>query len=167
MSTQRTASPAAASVAGAPAPRAHLALPSTLGRTLSLAQYRGKKVVLYFYEGATCGACQQQLVQLQNDLTTIHGTGAVVIGVSVDPLATSQMLASQLHLGFPLVEDTGHQLGSAFGDFHLVTAGMDMGPVDNHAIFVLDKQGMVRWSKLAADTMVVSDSDVIAALQQA
>jgi peroxiredoxin len=105
-------------------------------------------------------------VQLQNDLPTIRASGAAVVGVSVDPIATSRALADQLHLGYPIVQDVNHQLGSAFGDFHVPTAGMDMGPVDNHAIFVLDQHGVVRWKAMAADTMHVPDQDVIAALRR-
>jgi len=104
-------------------------------------------------------------VQLQNDLPTIRASGAVVVAASVDPIATSRGLAAQLHLGYPITEDTGHQLGSAFGDFHVTGAGMDMGPVDNHAIFVLDGRGVVRWKAMAADTMHVDDKDVIAAVR--
>ena len=103
-------------------------------------------------------------MQLQNDLSTIHASGAQVVGVSVDPIMTSMGLAGQLHLGYPIIEDANHQLGSALGDFHLTTAGMDMGPVDNHAIFVLDQHGVVRWKAMAADTMHVDDQAVITAL---
>jgi len=40
-----------------------------------------------------------------------------------------------------------------------------MGPVDNHAIFVLDGRGVVRWKAMAVDTMHVDDKDVIAAVR--
>jgi len=85
--------------------------------------------------------------------------------VSVDPLATSQSLVAQLHLGFPILEDTGHRLGSAFGVFRL-PAMMDMGPVDDHSIFVLDTHERISWEALAPDTMHVPMSDVIAALKR-
>ncbi len=104
-------------------------------------------------------------MQLQNDLPAIRASGAVVVAASVDPLATSRRLAAQLHLGYPITEDTGHTLGSAFHDFHVTGAGMDMGPVDNHAIFVLNGRGVVRWGAMAAATMHVDDKDVIAALR--
>jgi peroxiredoxin len=104
-------------------------------------------------------------VELQGDLGAIQKLDAVVYGVSVDPLATSAALANQLHLGFPILVDPGHQLGSAFGDYR-VASGMDMGPVDNHAIFVLDAHGHIRWKQLAASSMHVPDQDVIAALQR-
>ena len=103
-------------------------------------------------------------MELQHDLSAIRGAGAVVVAASVDPIDTSRGLANQLNLGYPIIEDANHDLGSALADFHLATAGMDMGPVDNHAVFVLDGHGVVRWKAMAADTMHVNDQDVIAAL---
>lgn len=86
--------------------------------------------------------------------------------MSTDPLATSKSLASQLHLGFAIVEDRDHKLGSAF-DIVNLPSGMDMGPVDNHSIFVLDSNGRVAWRQLAADTMHVPVDQVVAAVKAA
>lgn len=141
--------------------------PSTAGRRVSLAQYHGKKLVVFFYEGATCGACQQQMIQLQKDLPTIRKANGDVIAVTVDPVNQSQSVADQLKLGFPIVQDTNHRIGSAFRDFHLVTTAMDMGPVDNHAMFVLNKKGVVVWKQLATDTMWVEPTKVVAAVKEA
>jgi len=44
-------------------------------------------------------------VQLQHDLPTIRAAGAAVVGVSVDPIATSRGMADQLRLGYPIVQD--------------------------------------------------------------
>ena len=95
-----------------------------------------------------------------------RSAGAKVLGVSVDPVDQSKSLAGQLKLGFPILEDRNHALGSAFGVFRL-PGGMDMGPVDSHSIFVIDASGHVRWEQLAPDTMHVAVSDVLAAVQQA
>ena len=84
--------------------------------------------------------------------------------MTVDPLATSRSLAAQLHLGFPILEDTEHALGSAFGIFRL-PGGMDMGPVDSHSIFVIDAASRIRWKRLAPDTMHVPVDAILAALR--
>jgi len=91
--------------------------------------------------------------------------GGRIVGVSVDPLATSKSLAAQLQLGFPLLEDKGHALGSAFGVFRL-PGGMEMGPVDSYSIFVIGSSGHVRWKQLAPDTMHVPVDAVLAALKE-
>lgn len=85
--------------------------------------------------------------------------------MSVDPLSLSRSLAAQLHLGYPIVEDRSHALGSAFGVFRL-PASMDMGPVDRHAMFVLDAGGNVRWGQLSPDAMNIPIPDVLAALRR-
>ena len=105
-------------------------------------------------------------MELENDLAAIQGLNATVLAASVDPVATSQSVVRQLRLAFPILQDTDHQLGSALGDFR-VSGGMDMGPVDSHAIFVIGPQGTMAWKQLAPDTMHVPDAAVIAALKQA
>jgi len=106
-------------------------------------------------------------VKLQADLKKIHAAGGDVVAATVDPISTSRSVAQQLKLGFPILQDMDHYLGDAFGDYHLVTGGMDMGSVDNHAVFVLDKRGVVRWKDMAGDTMNVDEGDILRALAQA
>lgn len=89
-----------------------------------------------------------------------------MVAVSTEPVATSRSLASQLHLSFPILEDRDHKLGSAF-DVYRLPSGMDMGPVDNHSIFVIDASGHVAWKMLAPDTMHVPVDQVVAALKSA
>jgi peroxiredoxin len=90
-----------------------------------------------------------------------------VIAVSTDPLLTSKSLASQLQLGYPILEDRDHALGSQFDVYRLPMGGMDMGPVDSHSIFVVDANGRVAWKRLAPDTMHVSVDEVVNAVRAA
>src|SRR5438445_10891113 len=99
-------------------------------------------------------------------MAEIKALGGQVVAVSVDPLAQSESLVSQLKLAFPIVEDRNHVWGSAFGVFHL-PGGMDMGSLDSHSIFVVDASGHIRWKELAPDTMHVPVDDVISALKHA
>lgn len=85
--------------------------------------------------------------------------------MTVDPLAISRSLVTQINLSFPILEDTDHLLGSAFGVFRM-PGEMDMGPVDNHSIFIIDPAGRVRWKRLAPNTMHVPMDAVLAALKE-
>jgi peroxiredoxin len=105
-------------------------------------------------------------VELQGQLGTIQASGGRVFAVSTDPLASSRSLDSQLQLGFPILEDRDHRLGSAF-DIVNLPSGMNMGPVDNHSIFVIDARGHVAWKQLAADSMHVPVDQVVAAVKAA
>jgi len=133
---------------------------------VSLSEFRGRKAGVFFYEGATCGACQQELIALNQAYPQIRALGATVVAVSVDSLATSEGLAKQLHLRFPILQDTGHLLGSAFGVFNL-SGGMSMGPVDRHSIFVLNPNGTVHWEQLSLVSMSIPVSNVISAVRSA
>lgn len=105
-------------------------------------------------------------MELQNRSQEIEALGAKVVAVSVDPVEQSKSLSDQLRLGYPILQDRDHALGSAFGVFR-IPGGMDMGDVDGHSIFVIDAGGHVRWKQLAPDTMHVAVDDVLAALKQA
>ena len=162
----RHPAPGAGSLAGLPvgATVPTLSLSSTAGRSISLSAYGGKKVILFFYEGAGCGPCQEQLVELQSDLGAIRADGGVVLAASTDSLSMSASLAAQLHLGFPILFDKGGRLGSAFGIFAL-TGGMNMGQVDRHSIFVIDGHGKVSWKRLSLNQMHVPMADILSALR--
>lgn len=69
-------------------------------------------------------------------------------------------------MGFPLLQDRNHALGSAFGLFRL-PGGMDMGDLDSHFVFVIDASEHVSWKALAPDTMHVPVQNVLDALKQA
>ena len=104
-------------------------------------------------------------MELQNDLPKIEALNASVVAVSVDPIGVSKSVARQLHLGFPILEDTNHQLGSAMGDYRL-PGGMDMGPVDSHAIYVVGLDGKISWKDQEPSAMHVPNAAVLAVLQR-
>ncbi len=104
-------------------------------------------------------------MELQANLAEVQRLGGRVVAASVDSLSVSRSVASEIDLGFPILEDRNHELGSAFGIFKL-PGGMDMGPVDSHSIFVIDRTGHVRWKQLAPDTMHVPVDAVLVALKQ-
>jgi peroxiredoxin len=138
--------------------------PSSDGGTASLSAFQGSKVVLYFYEGQSCGACQTQLQQLQQQLPALKAEGARVVAATMDPVSVSTSVAQQLGLSFPILEDQDHLLGSAFGTYE---ASGHMGSVDQHSVVVLDADGNVAWRDLAGTTMYESADDILAAVKAA
>ena len=91
--------------------------PSSDGGTLAMSQFSGAPLVLYFYEGQSCGACQTQMVEVQGAMAELEAMGAHVLGVTMDPVGVSASVAAQLHLSYPIVEDIDHQ--ARLGDGHL------------------------------------------------
>lgn len=138
--------------------------PSSDGGALTLSQFSGSPLVLYFYEGQSCGACQTQLMEIQGIMPDLEATGAHVLGVTMDPVGVSTSVAAQLHLSYPIVEDVDHQLGSAMGTY---VASGHMGATDQHSVVVLGPDGSVVWRMLAGSTMYVPPSQIVDAVKAA
>jgi peroxiredoxin len=100
-----------------------------------------------------------QLVELQRHLAALRGQGATVLAASLDPIATSEALMRRLRLDFPILQDSGHGLGSAFGDYQ--NAGTRSQ--DGDAIVILDALGHMRWRRYASG-LITPATDVVAAL---
>lgn len=138
--------------------------PASTGGSVTLSQYRGAPLVLYFYEGQSCGACQTQLQDIQQALLDLQRYDANVLAVTTDPIDVSTSVASQLALSYPIVEDVGHALGSAMGTF--VSSG-HMGAADQHSVVVLAPDGSYSWRSQNGNTMYVAPGDIVAAVQAA
>lgn len=83
-----------------------------------------------------------------------------MVAVTTDDAKVSRSVASQLHLDYPILADYPGGLGSAFGVYK---EGGHMGNTDQHAIFVIDSNGSVRWQRIEP-SMRIAISDVMQAL---
>jgi Peroxiredoxin len=138
--------------------------PASDGTSVSLSQFQGAPLVLYFYEGQSCGACQTQLQEIQGAMPELEAAGAHVLGVTMDPVDVSTSVASQLNLSYPIMEDIDHALGSAMGTF---APSGHMGAADQHSVVVLSADGTVAWRQLAGTTMYVAPGDIVGAVKEA
>lgn len=99
--------------AGAPAPL--FTLPDQDGRPVSLADYAGKTVVLYFYPKASTSGCTVQACGVRDHLPNYAEAGAVVIGVSPDPVRAVKRFADEHALDFTLLADEDHAVCDIYG----------------------------------------------------
>jgi peroxiredoxin len=93
-------------------------------------------------------------VELNQNLSLFEKEDTVVIAAVTDPLEYSKQVADEHEITLPIMHDPNHQLGSKYGVYN-VPGGMDMGPVDTHSIFVIDKEGTIRWSEISPHQMYV------------
>ncbi len=91
------------------------ALPDETGRIHRLADYRGKRVVLYFYPKDDTPGCTTEACGFRNHLGEFTNRDAVVLGVSPDPPASHQRFAQKYGLTFPLLADVDHQVAQQYG----------------------------------------------------
>lgn len=85
------------------------------GNEIRLEDYRGKKIVLYFYPKDNTSGCTAQACSLRDSYEAIRAKGVVVIGVSVDSEISHQKFIAKNNLPFTLIADTEHTLVEAFG----------------------------------------------------
>lgn len=90
-------------------------LPSSSGKEVSLADYKGKKIVLYFYPKDDTPGCTTEACEFRDNLKNYEAINAVVIGVSKDPLKSHDKFIEKYGLPFELISDEEGKLLDAFG----------------------------------------------------
>jgi thioredoxin-dependent peroxiredoxin len=98
---------------GSPAPQ--FTLPDQDGNSVSLGDYAGKTVVLYFYPKASTSGCTVQACGVRDHLPNYAEAGAVVVGVSPDPVKAIKRFAENESLDFTLLADEDHAVCEAYG----------------------------------------------------
>ncbi len=99
--------------AGSKAPA--FTLPTDDGSSVSLTDFAGKKVVLYFYPKDDTSGCTTQACEFRDSWGAVQQAGAVVLGVSPDGVASHQKFRDKLALPFPLLADEDHAVAERYG----------------------------------------------------
>lgn len=126
---------------GMPAPG--FSLVSDSGETVTLEQFRGKKVILYFYPKDDTSGCTTQACGFRDNYPTIEEKNAVVLGVSPDGVKSHQKFKTKYDLPFILLVDDQHTLAEAYGVWaeKSMYGKKYMGVERSH--FVIDENGVI------------------------
>lgn len=111
------------------------------GTTVALRDYRGKRVVLYFYPKDDTPGCTTQACELRDNYAAIEGKNAVVLGVSPDTVQSHQKFKSKFGLPFTLLTDEDHAIAEAYGTWgeKSMYGKTFMGII--RSLFVIDEAG--------------------------
>src|SRR5437764_2128172 len=90
-------------------------LPDQRGRDVSLSDFAGRTVVLYFYPKAETPGCTTQACGVRDHASEYERAGALVLGVSPDPVDRLRGFDDHHGLGFPLLSDPDHAVAEAYG----------------------------------------------------
>lgn len=85
------------------------------GNEITLAAFKGRKLVLYFYPKDSTPGCTAEACSLRDGMEELSAAGYAVVGVSADSAASHVRFKEKQQLNFPLVADTGRALIEAFG----------------------------------------------------
>ena len=113
------------------------------GATVTLADYRGKRVVLYFYPKDDTPGCTTQSCGFRDNYPMIEEKNAVVLGVSPDGVTSHQKFKTKFDLPFTLLVDEDHVIAEAYGVWQERSnyGKTYMGIVRSH--FIIDEQGNI------------------------
>jgi thioredoxin-dependent peroxiredoxin len=127
----------------------------TNGNTVSLSDFKGKTVVVYFYPKDDTPGCTKQACSFRDAQSDYQSKDVVVLGVSVDDEASHQAFTQKYNLNFPLLVDTDKSLVQAFD--------VDGGGYAKRVTFVIDGNGQIIHVDDAVSTATHA-SDVLGAL---
>lgn len=113
------------------------------GEPITLSQFKGKKVVLYFYPRDNTPGCTAQACDLRDNIDRLAAAGYQVIGVSTDDEKSHQKFINKFELPFPLIADTDSQVHELYGTWQLKKMyGKEyMGTV--RTTYIIDEAGII------------------------
>lgn len=110
---------------------------------MTLASMRGKNVILAFYPADWSGGCTKEVCTLRDTFAELSKLNATVLAISGDYVFSHQEWAKFHKLQFPLLSDHDHKIARLYGSYN------EAAGFNNRTIFLIDKDGIVRYSNLA------------------
>jgi len=98
-------------------PAPDFTLPDADGNPVSLSDFRGRRVIVYFYPAAMTPGCTTEACDFRDNLAELNGTGVAVIGISPDPVEKLAQFRAQESLTFPLLSDPDKKVLNAYGAY--------------------------------------------------
>jgi thioredoxin-dependent peroxiredoxin len=146
---------------GTPAP--DFELPNQDGEPVRLSDLRGRKVVLYFYPKADTPGCTTQACGIRDHRADYDAAGAIVLGVSPDPVKAVKKFHDKQSLGFTLLADADHAVAEQYGVWveKSMYGRTYMG--NARATFLIDEEGVIR-HVIPKASPKTHDDEVLAAL---
>jgi peroxiredoxin Q/BCP len=118
-------------------------LPDADGKEVSLADYRGRKVIVYFYPAASTPGCTKQACDFRDNLAELNGAGLDVVGISPDKAAKLAKFRDNEELTFPLLSDPERETLKAWGAFGEKTMYGKTVQGVIRSTFLVDEQGKI------------------------
>jgi len=144
---------------GTPAP--DFSLPRSRYASVSLNDFRGRRVVLAFYPADWEPVSHEQLALYQQYAPTLESLRAEVIGISTDGIFSHAAFAREIGIMFPLLADS-HPKGAVAGAYGVY---LKRDELSIRALFVIDERGTIRWSRAYPAPVNPGVNDVLSALE--
>ena len=124
---------------------------------MTLSSLRGKNVILAFYPADWSGGCTKEVCTLRDTFAELSKLNAVVLGISGDYVFSHHEWAKHHKLPFALLSDHDHKVARAYDSY------MEQYGLNKRTIFLIDKEGIVRYVNLALKANEKKDYDALRA----
>ena len=119
-------------------------LNSTEGKEVSLKEFRGKQVVLYFYPKDDTPGCTKEACDFRDNLARVRAKGAVVFGISHDSVESHDRFKEKFDLPFTLLSDPEKKVTEAYGVYKQKSLYGKFFMGIERTTFVIDKEGRIK-----------------------
>ncbi|RZJ78177.1 MAG: redoxin domain-containing protein [Flavobacterium sp.] len=129
-------------------------------KEVSLADYKGKKLVVHFFPMAFTGVCTTQLCTMRDSFGYYEGMNAAVVGISVDSPFTLAKFKEDQAYQFPLLSDFNKEASKAYEAIYEEFA-FNLKGVSKRAAFVIDEEGTIAYAEVLENAGDLPDFDAI------
>jgi len=126
---------------GDPAP--DFALVDQENKTVRLSDFKGRKLLLYFYPKADTPGCTKQACQIRDARTELAAGGVAALGISPDKPEAQKKFDGKYGLGFPLLSDPDHVTAETYGVWAEKTVSGKTGRGIIRSSFLIDEKGRI------------------------
>ncbi len=113
------------------------------GQKVKLSDFKGKKIVLYFYPKDDTPGCTAEACAFRDGIEEIRSRGAVVVGVSTDSVESHKKFKNKFDLNFPLLADTDKKIVEAYGAWKEKSMYGKKYMGIERTTFIIDEQGKI------------------------
>ena len=114
---------------------------------ISLADYKGKNVLILFFPLAFTGVCTNEMCSMRDSLAEYNNIDTEVIGISVDSLFVLGKFKKDNELNFQFLSDFNKEVAKSYGCLY-ETFVFDMQGVAKRSAFLVDKEGVIRYAEV-------------------
>lgn len=129
-------------------------------KKVSLADFKGKNVLILFYPQAFSSTCTAELCAVRDDIARYNNANAEVLGISVDSVFTLKRYKEEQGYNFPLLSDFNKEVSAAYDSLYENWI-LEMKGVSKRSAFIVDKEGVIQYAELVGAKDAVPDFEAI------
>ena len=115
---------------------------------VSLADFKGKNLIVHFFPLAFTGVCTKQLCTVRDAISMYKNDNADVVAISIDSIFTLGKFKEEQNLSFDLLSDFNKEVSTAYGSLFETFPAFGMKGVSKRSAFVIDKEGVIQYAEV-------------------